>query len=92
MINRGGVIVAPDYIERVIEGHPDVRGGSGVRPERSRRPRQRSGATVVPEGSIDPSAILASIRPTHWSTRHPDGIVTVAAIPRTDTGKISAPR
>ena len=86
VINRGGVIVAPDYIERVIEGHPDVR-EAAVFVLSDPDGLDTIWAAIVPEGSIDPSAILASIRPT-LVDKTPDGIVTVAAIPRTDTGKI----
>jgi acyl-coenzyme A synthetase/AMP-(fatty) acid ligase len=86
IINRGGVVVAPEAIEDVLRldprfadlavvGVPNVRGIEEI------------WAAVVAVGPVDGPAVIAAARAT-LSERAPDRVIVVEAIPRNDNGKV----
>lgn len=86
VINRGGVIVAPDMIEEALRQLPKVRDVAvfGV-PDADGL--DRIFAAVVSDEWVDEGGIRQVIA-SRLPDRTPDRIVQVEAIPRTETGKV----
>jgi acyl-coenzyme A synthetase/AMP-(fatty) acid ligase len=86
IINRGGVVVAPEAIEEVLRLDPrftdlavvGVPGARGI---------EEIWAAVVCDGPVDGAAVIAAARAS-LNERAPDRIVAVDAIPRNDNGKV----
>lgn len=86
VINRGGSIVAPDLIERVLQMRPEVReaaafgmpGKAGI---------DEICAVVVTSGPFDESDILAFCR-QKLADKAPGSVRRVEAIARAESGKI----
>lgn len=86
VINRGGSVVAPELIERLLTGLPGitdavafgVRGPSGL---------EQIWAAVVSAGPIDEAGLIRHCR-ERLIDKAPDTIRRIAAVPRTETGKI----
>lgn len=86
VINRGGSVVAPELIERVLLQRPEitdvaafgVRSASGI---------EEIWAAAVSETGFDEAALIAHCRAL-LADKAPDTIRRVTAIPRTESGKI----
>ena len=86
VINRRGIIVAPDYIERVLEAHPQVR-EAAVFSRVNTAGAEEIWAAVVPGLTINGRTVLEGVRPT-LGDKTPDGLEIVEALPRTESGKL----
>jgi acyl-coenzyme A synthetase/AMP-(fatty) acid ligase len=86
VINRGGSIIAPELIERVLLSHPDVSEaaafGVPVRPG-----IEEIWAAVITKGPLDEEKLKAYCR-QRLAEKTPDVIRSVTSIPRTSTAKI----
>jgi acyl-coenzyme A synthetase/AMP-(fatty) acid ligase len=86
VINRGGSIIAPELIERVLLSHPDVSEaaafGVPVRPG-----IEEIWAAVITRSRLDEEKLKAYCR-QRLAEKTPDVIRSVTAIPRTPTAKI----
>ncbi len=86
VINSGGVKMVPEEIERILSPH------LGDRPFYiTSRPSLRWGeelVMVVEDPSLDTEALLTSLRAVHPHRILPKAIYTLAALPRTSSGKI----
>jgi acyl-coenzyme A synthetase/AMP-(fatty) acid ligase len=86
VINRGGVVVAPEAIEEVLRGFAGVEDvavvgvttASGV---------DEIWAAVVPAGKIDAQGMLNAAR-ARLMERAPDRLFQVARLPRGESGKV----
>jgi len=86
IINRGGVVVAPEAIEEVLRldsrvadvAVVGVMNSSGV---------EEIWAAVVSDSLIDPRSIIDAARP-RLNEKVPDRIFQVAAIPRAESAKV----
>ena len=86
VINRGGSVVAPELIERLLTGLPGisdavafgVRGKSGL---------EEIWAAVVSAAPIDEAGLIRYCR-ERLVDKAPDTIRRIALVPRTETGKI----
>lgn len=86
VLNRGGVVVAPEAIEEVLRGFAGVEDvavvgvatASGV---------DEIWAAVVPTGKIDAQAILNAAR-TRLMERAPDRLFLFGRLPRAEGGKV----
>jgi acyl-coenzyme A synthetase/AMP-(fatty) acid ligase len=86
VINRGGVVVAPEYIEEAIRLRPGISdvavfgviGAGGI---------EEIWAAVVSSQRVDAASLIAALRPS-LNERAPDRVIQVEAIPRGDTGKV----
>ena len=86
VINRGGVIVAPDYIEDVLRLDPMVEDAAVVGVPTDTGFDQIWAAVVAPV-PLDLDAVLAAAR-LKLNERSPDRIFQVAALPRAESGKV----
>ncbi|MDR3472444.1 MAG: fatty acid--CoA ligase family protein [Devosia sp.] len=86
VINRGGVIVAPDMVEEVLRSIAGVK-DVAVFGAPDRAGVEEIWAAIVSDGWVDGAAIrqVAAVR---LPDRAPDRIVQVDAIPRNEMGKI----
>ena len=86
VINRGGVIVAPEMVEEVLRTIPGVKDVAvfGVPDSQG---VEEIWAAIVSDSWVDAPAIrrIAAVR---LLDRAPDRVVQVAAIPRTELGKV----
>lgn len=86
VINRGGVVVAPELIEEVLREYPGVEdvavvsvpGKSGV---------DEIWAAVVPSGQLDAQGLLNAAR-LRLMERAPDRVFQVGRLPRAESGKV----
>ena len=86
VINRGGVVVAPEAIEEVLRDYPGVEdvavfsvpGASGV---------DEIWAAVVPSGQLDAQGMLNAAR-QRLMERAPDRVFQVGRLPRAESGKV----
>lgn len=86
VLNRGGVVVAPELIEDVLRTDPQVRdvavvgvaGAHGI---------EEIWAAVVSDGLVDAQRLVAAAR-GRLNEKVPDRVVQVSIIPRNDMGKI----
>jgi acyl-coenzyme A synthetase/AMP-(fatty) acid ligase len=86
VINRGGVIVAPEAIEEVLRLDPAVKevavvgvtNASGI---------EEIWAAVVSDTLIDPRAIIERVRP-RLNEKVPDRVIQVNEIPKAESSKI----
>lgn len=89
VIISGGENVAPEAVEAVLEGHPDV-AEAGVHG----RPDERWGEVVVarvvlrPGAGADPQALIAHCRAHLAPWAVPKQVTVVAELPRTSSGKL----
>ncbi len=87
VINRGGVIVAPEAIEEVLRLDPAVRdvavigvpNAAGI---------EEIWAAVVSDGDVDANAIAVRAR-DKLNEKVPDRILRIDAVPRNENGKIT---
>lgn len=86
VINRGGVIVAPELIEDVLRLDPRVSDVAVVGVPNANG-IEEIWAAVVSDTLIDPGLIIETARP-HLNEKIPDRIIQVAVIPRAE-GKTS---
>ena len=86
VINRGGVIVAPDYIERALEQHPGVREAAAFAVADASG-REEIWAAVVASSKFDATALRTAMGPV-LGDKVPDHIGIVDDLPRTPTGKL----
>jgi len=86
VINRGGVIVAPELIEEVLRADPSVRDVAVVGAPINGI--EQIWAAVVSDGPIDANAIAERAYPK-LNEKVPDRIVRVDAIPRNENGKVT---
>lgn len=86
VINRGGVIVAPDFIEEVLRLDPAVSDVAvvGVPTESG---IDQIWAAVVSPAPVDLTAVLAAAR-LQLNERAPDRLFQVEALPRAESGKV----
>ncbi len=85
VINRGGVIVAPELIEEALRTFPSVQDVGVVGVEINGI--QQIWAAVVSTEQVDANALGAFVHPT-LGERTPERILRVDALPRTSTGKV----
>lgn len=86
IINRGGVVVAPEAIEEVLRAYPGVEdvavvgvpGVNGV---------DEIWAAVVPSGSLDAQGLLNMAR-QRLMERAPDRVFQLGRLPRAESGKM----
>lgn len=87
MIITGGVNVYPAEVENVLDAHPDVHEVAviGI-------PDDEWGeavcAVAVPDGSLDPAALLAFAAERLSGPKRPKRVVVVDELPKTGTGKV----
>ncbi len=86
VINRGGNIVAPDFVEAALERHIGVK-EAGVFALTNAAGFEEIWAAVVPRGTIVKADVLQYCR-TVLGDRAPDGLKIVDALPRTENGKL----
>ena len=86
VINRGGSIVAPDLIERVLAERPGVKEAAAVGVP-TRTGLDEICAVVVTDGAFNEQELLAFCR-DKLADKAPGAIRRVSSIPRTDMGKI----
>lgn len=86
VINRGGVIVAPDYIEEVLRLDPLVEdvAAVGVPTESG---FDQIWAALVADTSLDLQAVQAAAK-AKLNERAPDRLFQVEALPRAESGKV----
>jgi acyl-coenzyme A synthetase/AMP-(fatty) acid ligase len=86
IINRGGVIVAPDFIEEVLRLDPMVADVSvvGVPTESG---IDQIWAAVVAPAALDLDAVMAAAK-AKLNERAPDRLFQVEALPRAESGKV----
>lgn len=86
VLNRGGVIVAPEAIEEVLRGFAGVEDIAVVGV-----PRQGGvdeiWAAVVPSGALDAQGLLNASR-ARLGERAPDRLFQVGRLPRAESGKV----
>ena len=87
IINKGGIIVAPDLIEDAVLAAPGVK-DAAVFGVTNAEGIEEIWAAVVGEGFIDTTAIRVIVG-ARLPDRVPDRIIEVEAIPRNIMGKIS---
>jgi acyl-coenzyme A synthetase/AMP-(fatty) acid ligase len=86
VLNRGGVVVAPEAIEEVLRGFPGVEdvvvvgvpSASGI---------DEIWAAIVPSGQVDAQGILNAAR-VRLMERTPDRLFQVGRLPRAESGKV----
>lgn len=90
LINRGGAIVAPQFIEDVLAERSEVAqvGAFGVTNDQG---FEEIWAAIVPKAPLNRDEIFRFCR-HRLGDKTPDVLVTVDDIPRTDTGKIMRTR
>ena len=86
VINRGGNVVAPDFIEAALERHFCIK-EAAVFARTSATGFDEIWAAVVPSGLIVKADVLQFCR-TVLGDRTPDGLEIVDALPRTEHGKL----
>lgn len=85
VVNRGGVITAPDYIEDGLRADPRIRDAATV--AINANGRQEVWAAIVADIPLDPVELLRATR-IRMAEKAPDRIVQVSAIPRNANAKI----
>lgn len=86
IINRGGVVVAPEAVEEVLRRDPRFTDLAVVGVPNARG-LEEIWAAVVCEAPVDGASVIAAAR-TQLSERTPDRVVIIDAIPRNENGKV----
>jgi len=86
VINRGGVVVAPEYIEEKMRSLPSIR-DVAVFSVTASSGLEQIWAAVVADRPIDRASIIEQCR-SSLNERSPDRILQVKTIPRGETGKV----
>ena len=86
VINRGGIIVAPEAIEEVLRMLPAVREVAVVGVPNAQG-IEEIWAAVVADTLIDPKAMIAAARP-RLNEKVPDRVIQVNEIPRAESAKV----
>ena len=86
VINLRGIIVAPDYIEKVLESDARVR-EAAVFTRIDKTGREEIWAAIVPRGAVDLTDILKTAR-VALGDKTPRHLEIVDTMPRTETGKL----
>jgi acyl-coenzyme A synthetase/AMP-(fatty) acid ligase len=86
VINRGGIIVAPEAIEEVLRMDKAVREVAVVGVTNAQG-IEEIWAAVVSDSLIDPQTIIAAARP-RLNEKVPDRVVQVNEIPRAESAKV----
>lgn len=86
VLNRGGVVVAPEAIEEVLRAFPGVEDAAvvGVPTERG---IDEIWAAIVPAGQLDVQGLLTAVR-VRLMERTPDRLFQLGRLPRAESGKV----